>query len=172
MSILSSEEESINGTLCRCKDSPLVYQDMCYLHTYDTLVHQIRGCFEIILVLWSIVYLGIAAKETTFNTRKIYLQSMALCPSRVLFLLACFLMLFTVPLRLTCQATTENSLAILIMYMIPMYCLFFCRGFKITGPFVTMIYRYETLILPYSYNSIFFFSTLIFQSIINYKLID
>ena len=153
MSILLSEEENLNGTLCRCKDSPLVYQDMCYLHTYDTLVHQIRGCFEIILVLWSIVYIGIAAKETTFNTRKIYLQSMALCPSRVLFLLACFLMLFTVPLRLTCQATTENSLAILIMSIIPMYCLFFCRGFKITGPFVTMIYRYETLLLTYSYKS-------------------
>ena len=67
MSILSSEEENLNGTLCRCKDSPLVYQDMCYLHTYDTLVHQIRGCFEIILVVWSIIYLGIAAKETTIQ---------------------------------------------------------------------------------------------------------
>ena len=132
---------SMNGTLCRCKDSPLVYQDMCYLHTYDTIKDKVRGCIEALLVLWSIVYLGIAAKETTFNTRKIYLQSMALCPSRVLFLLSCFLMLFTVPLRLACESPLENQLAILIMYMIPMYCLFFCRGFKTTGPFVTMIYR-------------------------------
>ena len=135
------ENSSSNGTLCRCKDSPLVYQDMCYLHTYDTPFHQFRGFCEIVQVVWSIVYLGIAARETTFNTREIYMQSMTLCPSRVLFLLACFLVLFTVPLRLTCQATVENSLAILIMYMVPMYCLFFCRGFKITGPFVTMIYR-------------------------------
>lgn len=143
MSNMSLEESnsSSNGTLCRCSDSPLVYKDMCYLHTYDSLAHQIRGVFEVILVVWSIIYLGIAAKETTFNERDVYMQSMALCPSRIMFLLACFLMLFTVPLRLTCQAPAENSLAILIMYMIPMYCLFFCRGFKITGPFVTMIYR-------------------------------
>ena len=144
MSNISSDDNStnLNGTLCRCKDSPLVYQDMCYLHTYDTLIHQIRGVVEIILVLWSIIYLSIAAYETTFNEKDVYMESMCLCPSRIIFLLACFLMLFTVPLRLACQAVLENSLAILIMYMIPFYCLFFCRGFKITGPFVTMIYRY------------------------------
>ena len=143
MSNMSLEESNStsNGTLCRCSDSPLVYKDMCYLHTYDSLAHQIRGVFEVILVVWSIIYLGIAAKETTFNEKDVYMQSMALCPSRIMFLLACFFMLFTVPLRLTCQAPAENSVAILIMYMIPMYCLFFCRGFKITGPFVTMIYR-------------------------------
>ena len=106
---------------------------MCYLHTYDSLVHQIRGVFEVILVVWSIIYLGIAAKETTFNEKDVYMQSMALCPSRIMFLLACFLMLFTVPLRLTCQAPAENSLAILIMYMIPMYCLFFCLEFPLTS---------------------------------------
>ena len=149
MSNMSLEESNstLNGTLCRCSDSPLVYKDRCYLHTYDSLVHQIRGVFEVILVVWSIIYLGIAAKETTFNEKDVYMQSMALCPSRIMFLLACFLMLFTVPLRLTCQAPAENSLAILIMYMIPMYCLFFCRGFKITGPFVTMIYRFVRMFI-------------------------
>jgi hypothetical protein len=138
---MMSFNASSNGTICRCEDSPLVYKDMCYLHTYDTIPHKARGCIEIVLVLWSLVYLGIAAKETTFNDRKTYIQSMKLCPSRVLFLLACILMQFTVPLRLACRAVEENSFAILIMYMIPMYLLFFCRGFKTTGPFVTMIYR-------------------------------
>ena len=134
-------DASMNGTICRCEDSPLVYKDMCYLHTYDTLVHQARGMIEVVLIIWSIVYLGIAAKEATFNPREIYIQSMSLCPSRILFLLACILMQFTVPLRLTCMAAQENSLAIIIMYLIPFYFLFFCRGFKTTGPFVTMIYR-------------------------------
>ena len=138
---MMSFNASSNGTICRCEDSPLMYQDMCYLHTYDTIADIARGCIEIVLVFWSLIYLGIATKETTFNERRIYIQSMKLCPSRVLFLLACILMQFTVPLRLTCRATEENSLAILIMYLIPMYCLFFCRGFKTTGPFVTMIYR-------------------------------
>ena len=134
-------DSSMNGTICRCEDSPLVYKDMCYLHTYDTIAHQARGMIEVVLIIWSIAYLGIAAKEATFNPREIYIQSMSLCPSRILFLLACILMQFTVQLRLTCMAPQENSLAIIIMYLIPFYFLFFCRGFKTTGPFVTMIYR-------------------------------
>ena len=134
-------DSAMNGTICRCEDSPLVYQDMCYLHVYDTPIHKVRGVVEVALIIWSLIYLGIAAKETTFNTRKVYLQSMALCPSRIMFLLACFLMQFTVPLRLTCHPIAENNLAIFIMYLIPLYALFFCRGFKTTGPFVTMIYR-------------------------------
>ena len=75
MSNMSLEESNStsNGTLCRCSDSPLVYKDMCYLHTYDSLVHRIRGVFEVILVVWSIIYLGIAAKETTFNEKDVYL---------------------------------------------------------------------------------------------------
>ena len=132
---------NITAKICRCEDSPVVYKDMCYLHKYDTIPEKIRGILEIILVIWSLVYIGIAVKETTFNERKIYLQSMGLCPSRVLFLFSCLLMQFTVPLRLACDPITENNLAILIMFFIPMYCLFFCRGFKATGPFVTMIYR-------------------------------
>ena len=53
MSNMSLEESNStsNGTLCRCSDSPLVYKDMCYLHTYDSLAHQIRGVFEVILVV-------------------------------------------------------------------------------------------------------------------------
>ena len=42
---------SSNGTTCRCKDSPLVYTDMCYLHTYDTIIDMIRGFIEILLVI-------------------------------------------------------------------------------------------------------------------------
>ena len=110
-------DATMNGAICRCEDSPLVYKDMCYLHTYDTLVHQARGMIEVALIIWSIAYIGIAAKEATFNPREIYIQSMSLCPSRILFLLACILMQFTVPLRLTCMAPQENSLAIIIMYL-------------------------------------------------------
>ena len=133
----STPKESI----CRCEDSPLVYQDMCFLHSYDTLEQKARGIVEGIIVIWSFIYLAIAAKETTFNTRGVYLQSMALCPSRVGFLLACLLVLLAVPLRLACQPTYEDPLASLIMLLVPLYSLFFCRGFKTTGPFVTMIYR-------------------------------
>ena len=46
-----------------------------------------------------------------------------------------------VGLRLTCQSEYENVVATLVMFLIPTYFLFFCRGIKLTGPFVTMIYR-------------------------------
>ena len=78
----------VEGNICQCGEGgPLVYQDMCYLHTYDGIKQQARGILELLLVVWSLIYLGIAAKEATFNERKIYLQTMGLCPSRVMFLL-------------------------------------------------------------------------------------
>ena len=133
--------EMFQKALCRCEDSPLIFKDMCFLHTYDTPLKKIRGITEVIIVIWSFIYLAIAVRETTYNTRKIYLQSMGLCPSRIGFLLACLLVLFIVPFRLTCQPTYEDPLAVLTMFLVPLYFLFFCRGFKSTGPFVTMIYR-------------------------------
>ena len=46
-----------------------------------------------------------------------------------------------VPFRLTCQPYVEDNLAVLVMILTSWYALFFCRGFKLTGPFVIMIYR-------------------------------
>ena len=120
---------------------PVIYKDVCYLHKYDELGTATRGICEVVIVLGAIVYLAIAAREATFLTRKVYIQSMALCPSRVMFLLGCFLNVGMVPFRLACQPWMENNLAALSMALLPGYFLFFCRGFKSTGPFVTMIYR-------------------------------
>ena len=72
----------------KCKEGETeVHPNICYLHTYDTLVRQLRGICEVIMVLWSIVYLGIAVREFTFLPFKIFMQNMALCPARVGFLL-------------------------------------------------------------------------------------
>ena len=46
-----------------------------------------------------------------------------------------------VPFRLACDPATEDNLIMLVMMMTGPYFLFFCRGFKLTGPFVIMIYR-------------------------------
>ena len=35
----------------------------------------------------------------------------------------------------------EDNFAVLVMILTSWYALFFCRGFKLTGPFVIMIYR-------------------------------
>ena len=119
----------------------VIYQDVCYLHKYDSLRYASRGIAEVIVVLWSVIYLAIAAREITYVPFKIYLQSLGLMPSRVVFLLGCFFAICVVPCRLACYPIMEHNFAILAMSAIPNYFLFFCRGFKSTGPFVTMIYR-------------------------------
>ena len=46
-----------------------------------------------------------------------------------------------VPARLSCQDEPEDVLAIISMFCHGFYFLFFCRGIKLVGPMVTMIYR-------------------------------
>ena len=133
----------LNGTRCRLKDGPrtIAPDDQCFRNSYETSMEQIRVLCEIALVIWSVMYIIKAVHEATFLTRKVYLQNMALCPSRVVFLLGCIIMLLIVPFRLACNPLVEDRLAVMVMLCTGPYFLFFCRGFKLTGPFVSMIYR-------------------------------
>merc|ERR1719264_829139 len=70
----SSEEEEAE----QC-DIPEDELDMCHLHTYDTLVTQIRLFCECILVVWSTIYLGIAIRERGFLGGQIFKENMVLC---------------------------------------------------------------------------------------------
>lgn len=119
----------------------VIYKDNCYLHKYDTPKFILRGICEVVVIIGSIIYLAIAANEMNYVPRDIYIRNLALCPSRCVFLLGCFLALCMIPCRLFCLAIAENNIGIFVMFCFPMYFLFFCRGFKSTGPFVTMIYR-------------------------------
>ena len=101
--------------------------DRCYLNNYDTTFKKIRGLLEVILVIWSIVYMAEAVYEFTFLPTDVYFQNMALCPARVGFLIGCFMTVSMVPLRFACQADTENKVASFVMLFISFYFLFFCR---------------------------------------------
>ena len=91
----TSEEEE---EMC---DIPEEELDMCHLQAFDTIEKQIRlGC-EIIIVVWSLIYLVIAVRERSFLGGQIFKENMQLCPSRVLFLIACLLVVVCVPLRST-----------------------------------------------------------------------
>ena len=46
-----------------------------------------------ILVLWSLFYLVVAVRECSFLGVRLFMRTLALCPSRVMFLIACFLAL-------------------------------------------------------------------------------
>ena len=60
---------------------------------------------------------------------------------RVMFLLGCVTVLLMVPARLLCLTNLEDVLATMSMFCHGFYFLFFCRGIKLVGPMVTMIYR-------------------------------
>ena len=73
-----------------------------------------------------------------------FLENMALCPSRVCFLISCVLVQLCLPVRLLCMYAIEDSLYQIVMLCNGLYFLFFCRGFKLTGPMVIMIYRFSS----------------------------
>ena len=101
--------------------------DVCWANTYDTAWKQGRMLAEVVLVIYSIGYLVVAVREWSFLGRKIFMENMALCPSRVCFLIGCILLVVSVPFRLTCQAAVEDNLAVLVMIFTSGYALFFCR---------------------------------------------
>ncbi len=86
-----------------------------------------RGGIEVIIAIWSAVYIAIAVREFTFLPFKIFMQNMELCPSRVGFLFGCVMYLLTIPFRLACNADVENNLSMLVMLCFGSYFLFFCR---------------------------------------------
>ena len=102
--------------------------NMCYLHTYDTNEKMMRGIGELVLVVWSLIYFLIAVREVTFLGPRLFLKTLALCPSRCLFLIACFLCQVAVPFRLLCLPKGEDQLALVIMLFTGPYFLFFCRS--------------------------------------------
>jgi len=139
---LEEEEDDDDDEGLECEEGFEVQErDLCFLNTYDTMDKKIRGACEVTLIIWSFIYIGIAVHERTFLGHKLFWENLKLCPSRCGFLMGCFCILFAIPFRLTCQPDIEENLAITAMTFISFYFLFFCRGFKTTGPFVTMIYR-------------------------------
>ncbi|XP_045115765.1 transient receptor potential cation channel subfamily V member 5-like [Portunus trituberculatus] len=97
------------------------------------------GC-EAVTLLGSLSYLVGAANEARFQGGKMFIENLSTVPSRVLFLLACIMVLIMSGLRALCMNEGEDVLAVLVMLCTGPYFLFFCRGFKTVGPFVTMIY--------------------------------
>ena len=101
---------------------------------------EVRAGCDVTLLMLAILYLLEAVWEFCFLGSTIFLENMKLCPSRVLFLLSCLLLQICVPIRLACLYDMEDSIAQVVMLTNGLYFLFFCRGFKLVGPMVIMIY--------------------------------
>ncbi|KAG7169642.1 Transient receptor potential cation channel subfamily V member 5-like [Homarus americanus] len=100
----------------------------------------VRVVCEGLTFLGSLAYLIGAANEARFQGGKMFVENLSTVPSRVLFLLACTMVMVMAVLRMLCMSEAEDVVAIMVMLCTGPYFLFFCRGFKTVGPFVTMIY--------------------------------
>jgi transient receptor potential cation channel subfamily V protein 5 len=101
--------------------------DQCYMNQYETGFKQGRLMAEVVLVFFSLAYMIRACREASFLGRKIFKENLSLCPSRVIFLLGCILIMIAVPCRIFCLPNMEDNLAVLIMLFQSMYSLYFCR---------------------------------------------
>ena len=120
-------EEETGEEEFECEDGLVPQErDECHLNIYDTTLKQIRLLGEIILFVWSIVYLAIAGKEWSFLGTKIFLHTMSLSQSRIFFLIACILLILMVPLRLSCQLVLEDAVSVFVMLFTGSHFLFFC----------------------------------------------
>lgn len=70
-----------------------------------------------------------------------FVNSLHQAPEMSLFTLTCLLILMCIPLRLLQLHRLEDVLASVIMFMLPLKLLFFCRASLSVGSFVVMIYK-------------------------------
>ncbi|XP_052092799.1 transient receptor potential cation channel subfamily V member 5-like isoform X3 [Mytilus californianus] len=115
--------------------------DPCFLLKACDTNDKVRWALEIIVLLASIMYLCLAMKEIYHQGFTIFFTTLGGAPMKMLFLLSCVFVVMMLPGRATCSTQYEDVVAVLAILGTAPYFLFFCRGFKILGPFVVMIYK-------------------------------
>ncbi|XP_076317124.1 transient receptor potential cation channel subfamily V member 5-like isoform X2 [Tachypleus tridentatus] len=148
--VISQKDLTLNRTLQNdshsfIKDNTTMKEftepDYCYLLNADTTVEVLRLVLEGLTAGGAFIYLINSGVEARFLGYQTFVQNMMTVPSRVLFLISCILVILMIPLRLTCFCRAEDIVAVFVMISTAPYFLFFCRGFKLVGPFVVMIYK-------------------------------
>ncbi|KAL5011500.1 hypothetical protein ScPMuIL_010051 [Solemya velum] len=115
--------------------------DKCYLLKACRLEDKVRFSFEILSLLGAMMYIFLAMKEIWYEGIIVFFLTLKCAPSKALFLLSCLFMAAMLPGRATCAYVYEDVMAVLTILFTAPYFLFFCRGFKMVGPFVVMIYQ-------------------------------
>ncbi|XP_046544515.1 transient receptor potential cation channel subfamily V member 5-like [Haliotis rubra] len=72
---------------------------------------------------------------------KPFIQNCMHAPAQTVYMISCLLMLLCIPFRILKLNTVEDILLIIAIPGSWFFLLFFARGVKLTGPFVTMIYK-------------------------------
>ena len=96
---------------------------------------------EILMYIYTVLNLAIVAFEFKSQGLKLYLKSMMLNPSKVLYIASFILTLLMIPLRFACSIDGDDYLQILSIIFKSSYVLYLGRGFKRTTTFVYIIHQ-------------------------------
>uniref|UniRef100_H2Z594 Ion transport domain-containing protein n=1 Tax=Ciona savignyi TaxID=51511 RepID=H2Z594_CIOSA len=115
--------------------------DQCYLLSTSSATQIFRYVLECIVVISAVVYLVVAVLEIYNEGKETFWWTIYNTPMKGSFLISCVLVLLIIPCRFTCHLLSENVILTLCICTCIPYLLFFCRGFKLVGPFIVAIYN-------------------------------
>ncbi|KAK2725018.1 hypothetical protein QYM36_001463 [Artemia franciscana] len=111
------------------------------MDTYD----YVRLSSELGVILSSVAYLILQLGLEIVNQGIVsFLKGMAQSPPKVVFFFSNILILAAVPCRLLGLRVLEDGIMVVAVPMAWFYLMFFAGAVKLTGPFVTMIYKMIT----------------------------
>ncbi|XP_035828047.1 transient receptor potential cation channel subfamily V member 5 isoform X2 [Aplysia californica] len=113
----------------------------CYLLKPYRNEDVARLVMEVIVLISAIIYIFLALKEVYHQGFNIFFSTLTGAPAKTLFLLSCVFVILMLPGRASCNHEFEDIIGVLAILCTSPYFLFFCRGFRIVGPFVVMIYN-------------------------------
>ncbi|KAL3870297.1 hypothetical protein ACJMK2_038373 [Sinanodonta woodiana] len=115
--------------------------DRCYLMKVCHQEDIARFVLEGFILFGASTYLFLAMKEIYHQGFKIFFTTLKGAPGKATFLLSCVFVVMMLPGRAACAYVYEDVVGVLAILTTAPYFLFFCRGFRIIGPFVVMIYK-------------------------------
>ncbi|XP_076454836.1 transient receptor potential cation channel subfamily V member 5-like [Babylonia areolata] len=114
--------------------------DPCYLLRPYRHQDIARMVLEVCVLLGAIAYLLLAMMEIHHQGFRIFFTTLKEAPAKAMLLLSNVFVVAMLPGRAFCVHEYEDYMGVLAILCTAPYFLFFCRGFRIVGPFVVMIY--------------------------------
>ncbi|KAK6194673.1 hypothetical protein SNE40_000264 [Patella caerulea] len=135
-------DDAITTELYHCnKTQTNKTSDPCYLLRPYSDLDIVRLVLECCVLLTAISYLLLALKEIYHQGFRGFFITLRGAPAKAMFLLSCVFVVMMLPGRASCAHEYEDYMGIFAILGTAPYFLFFCRGFKMVGPFVVMIYN-------------------------------
>ncbi|XP_078596506.1 transient receptor potential cation channel subfamily V member 5-like isoform X1 [Branchiostoma floridae x Branchiostoma japonicum] len=100
-----------------------------------------RYITEILIVINAVVFLLLEVNEIRMVGFMGLLKNILNVPDKVLFMIGCVCIVLCIPMRFAKLVEAEDWLLGIAIIGSWFYIFFYCRGWTLTGPFVTMIYK-------------------------------